>query len=57
MKNEKFITTTDEQTAETLKQLGYTLLSFSANRWTFINDVVATFDKKENVNYTDVLTF
>ena len=61
MKKEKlnFVCTTDEQTAKTLRELGYPELPKDGNRWIFVN----TQDKKVfssedmKVHYTDILTF
>jgi len=61
MKNEKlnFVCTTDEQTAKTLRELGYPELPKDGSRWVFVN----TQDKKMfssddlKVHYTDILTF
>lgn len=58
MKNANFINTTDEQTAETLRSLGFKELPKSGNRYVFINDNKMMFSSDDmKINYTDVLTF
>lgn len=51
----KFITTTFEETAEQLAKLGFVLLSHSGNTWTFLNNSKVPFAKMKNVAYTDKL--
>ena len=59
MNNKKnFICTTDENTANLLRECGYKELPKEGKRWMFINDGNITFaDNKAKVQYTNMLTF
>lgn len=62
MKTDKpIIVTTDKHTADLLKELGYHLLSESANEWTFANDAAERFtfsdDEKSKMVNTNRVTF
>jgi len=55
-----FIATTDQDTAEKLRGLGFQELPKEGNRWMFINDCKKQSlfsSEKMKVNYTNVLTF
>ena len=52
-----FIATTDVETAQKLRELGYQELAKEGNRWMFLNDGVAVFDRLEKINFTNKLTF
>lgn len=57
MNNKKFIRTTDRETIENLKRLGFQLVSESNGVFTFINDTnkPITFDNKK-LAYTNNIT-
>ena len=61
MKKEKhFIATTDSETADTLRKLGFKeITSTNSNYWTFINEPNKIMFSSDDVkvNYTDKLTF
>lgn len=57
MSSQNFIMTSDEVTYKELLKLGYTLINYSSNIWTFINDGKMTFNDCEKVVYTNMLTF
>ena len=60
MKNKQFfIHTSDEETAEKLRELGYEELPKEGTQWVFINNASLTFsaDDGMKVNFTDKLTF
>jgi len=60
MKNKQFfIHTSDEETAEKLRELGYEELPKEGTQWVFINNASLTFssDDSMKVNFTDKLTF
>jgi len=50
-----FVNTTSEETAETLRKLGYTELGKQGSVFCFINDGIATFSEEVNktVEYTN----
>ncbi len=50
-----FIQTKDPETAEILKNNGFTLLSLKDNIYTFINDGKETFGVKGKAVYTNIL--
>ena len=54
-----FIHTSDEETAEKLRELGYEELPKEGSQWVFINNASLTFssDDSMKVNFTDKLTF
>lgn len=54
-----FVCTTDEQTANTLRDLGYPELPKDGSRWVFVNAKDKSEFSSENlkVHYTDILTF
>lgn len=60
MKNKQFfIHTSDEETAEKLRELGYEELPKEGTQWVFINNASLTFssDDSMKVNFTDKITF
>ena len=59
MNNANFINTTDEQTAETLRSLGFKELPKSGNRFVFINEPnkIQFSSDDMKMNFTNVLTF
>lgn len=60
MKNKQFfIHTSDEETAEKLRELGYEELPKEGTQWVFINNTNLTFsaDDSMKLNFTDKLTF
>lgn len=57
-KNAHFINTSDEQTAEILRSLGFKELPKSGNKYVFVNDNKMEFSSANmKMNFTDVLTF
>ena len=56
-----FICTSDKETADNLKELGFVLLGFKNNIYTFANNVKCNFEEnkidKSNFLYTNRLTF
>lgn len=54
-----FIHTSDEETAEKLRQLGYEELPKEGSQWVFINNTNLTFsaDDGMKLNFTDKITF
>lgn len=54
-----FIHTSDEETAEKLRQLGYEELPKEGSQWVFINNTNLTFsvDDSMKVNFTNKITF
>lgn len=56
-----FICTSDKETADDLKELGFVLLGFKNNIYTFANNVKCDFKEskvdKSNFLYTNRLTF
>lgn len=60
MKNKQFfIHTSDEETAEKLRELGYEELPKEGSQWVFINNTNLTFsaDDGMKVNFTNKITF
>lgn len=59
MKNANFINTTDIETADLLRKLGFKELPKSGNRFVFINEPNKIQFSSDNLrlNYTDKLTF
>lgn len=59
MNNTNFLVTTDEETSKKLQELGFQLISFGNNQWTFINNGKVTFDDTSKMKciYTDILRF
>lgn len=59
MKNANFINTTDIETADLLRELGFKELPKSGDRFVFINEPNKIQFSSENLrlNYTDKLTF
>lgn len=60
MKNKQFfIHTSDEETANKLRELGYEELPKEGSQWVFVNNASLTFsvDDGMKVNFTDKLTF
>ena len=59
MDNKHFICTTDQGTAITLRELGYTELPKEGSRWVFLNEPNKIVFQGEDlkVHYTDQLTF
>lgn len=56
--NAHFINTTDSQTAELLRSLGFQELPKSGNKWVFINDNKMVFSSEDmKLHYTNNLTF
>ena len=55
----KFINTSDEDTAETLRRLGFQELPQNGKFWVFINEPNKIMFSSDNwkLNYTDKLTF
>ena len=52
----KFISTSDGETANYLKKLGYQLVSLNNGKYTFLNNNKLTFSgDKSKIIYTDVL--
>jgi len=53
----KFIRTCDEETMKTLKELGFPLLEYDSNFWTFLNDRNLTFsvDDQKKISYSDMM--
>jgi hypothetical protein len=54
-----FIHTSDKETAEKLRELGYEELPKEGSQWVFINNASLTFssDDSMKVNFTDKITF
>lgn len=54
-----FIHTSDEETAEKLRELGYEELPKEGTQWVFINNTNLTFsaDDSMKVNFTNKITF
>lgn len=54
-----FIHTSDEETAEKLRQLGYEELPKEGSQWVFINNTNLTFsaDDSMKLNFTNKITF
>jgi len=54
-----FIHTSDEETAEKLRQLGYEELPKEGSQWVFINNTNLTFsdDDGMKLNFTNKITF
>ena len=54
-----FIHTSDEETAEKLRELGYEELPKEGSQWVFINNTNLTFsaDDSMKVNFTNKITF
>lgn len=54
-----FIHTSDEETAEKLRQLGYEELPKEGSQWVFINNSNLSFSSEDDmkVNFTNKLTF
>lgn len=52
----KFIMTQDEETANKLNSLGFTLVQKQGNIWTFLNDEKLHYSKDENMVLTNQLT-
>lgn len=54
-----FIHTSDEETAEKLRQLGYEELPKEGSQWVFINNANLSFSSEDDmkVNFTNKLTF
>ena len=54
-----FIHTSDEETAEKLRELGYEELPKEGSQWVFINNTNLTFstDDGMKLNFTDKITF
>ena len=50
-----FIKTKKKETAEKLEKLGFTFLFENNGEYTFANDGVTTFDKNDEVEFTNVL--
>ena len=57
--DKKFIYTSDEETAEKLRELGFQELPKEGNRWMFINDNKINFssDVMKDVQTTNILHF
>lgn len=57
--DKKFIYTSDEETAEKLRELGFQELPKEGGRWMFINDNKITFssDGMKDVQTTNILHF
>ena len=56
MDKKNFVKTSDEQTAETLKKEGFTLISKDNGMFCFMNDATFKFSEvPKNVVYTNVL--
>lgn len=55
--DEKFICTTDDETANKLKSIGFTCLGKDSGEWRFLNDSQFTFSKEDlkDVTYTNVI--
>ena len=57
-KDKNFIATTDRETANLLRELGFEEIESSGGRWVFINtDRIMFQDGVKNVSYTNVLHF
>lgn len=60
MKNKQFfIHTSDEETAEKLRELGYEELPKEGTQWVFINNSNLTFSSEDDMklNFTNKITF
>ena len=55
MEEKFFIKTSDAETAETLRKLGYHELESQGKFFVFINDGFVTFSDQKNIVYTNIL--
>jgi hypothetical protein len=55
MKKENFVCTSDEATANKLKECGFTLVEESSNHWKFLNDANHNFESMPEVTFTNML--
>lgn len=57
-KNKNFIATSDQETYQKLKDLGFQEINFDGKRWIFLNDKANfAFDDNKDVHYTNKLCF
>lgn len=57
MNNNKFIKTTNKDTYEIMKKLGFNLISSSENEWVFINEPnKIVFGNVDDIIYTNILS-
>lgn len=58
MQNKKFVCTTEAETADLLRKLGYQELPKQNGRYMFLNNNKLVFDSEDmkDVHYTDMLT-
>ncbi len=50
-----FIKTTDQETADKLIKLGFSLITQFNKEYIFANDSITTFDKNDNVEFSNVM--
>jgi hypothetical protein len=55
MGKEPFIKTTDEETANKLIKLGFSLITSLNGVYIFANDSVTTFDRNDKVEFTNIM--
>ena len=57
--NKQFISTTDKQTADILREYGYQELPKQGSHWVFVNKPEEVMFANDNtkIAYTDILTF
>jgi len=53
--NAPFIKTSDEETAQKLIKLGFSLITQFGKEYIFANDSITTFDKNDKVEFSNIM--
>lgn len=55
--DKKFLLTNNPETASILTKLGFELINENGDKWTFLNNKKITFQKLDDLVFTNIMTF